>query len=204
MLVATQQKSANLIVVTTIKLTLILPLFQVPHCDLPIGFRESAGVLNGIFGDELHKPLLCDELRLIRQNSASQFPLYYPLSDAAGAVPNQQSNIFRGQRIWLCLPYFVEKSLKFIDIDLCNGIYVLPLTVEDADRSGHGFRCCFLCPEISDYIVNADLIAVGFLSAVLTGNVPIIKQPFCLTLADVANTVQLVCAYNFRIFLVEE
>lgn len=54
---------------------------------------------------------------------------------------------------------------------------------------GYSFRCCFQRPEVSDYIVDADSIAVGFLSAVLTGDIPAVEEPFCFAFADAADAV---------------
>lgn len=94
--------------------------------------------------------------------------------------------------------------MKVPDIDLGDGIDALVLVVEEPDRSGHSFRCCFQRPEIGDHIVDADFVAAGFLAAVLTGDIPAVEEPFCLAFADAADAVQLVCTYDFGIFLVEE
>lgn len=181
-----------------------LLLFQILLYDLPIDFGKPAGIMNGIFGDELHQPLLCNDLCSVWQDSALQFLLYHPLPNGVGAVPDQRSDTLRCQRIWHFPPYFVEESLKVINADLGNGICMFFLAVEQTDRSSHRFRCCFQRPKVSDHIVDANLIAAGFLSAVLAGDVSTIQQPLCLALADVADPVQLVCAYDFGIFLIEE
>ena len=94
--------------------------------------------------------------------------------------------------------------MKVPYIDLGNRIDALVFIVEDANRSGHSFRRSFQRPEISDHIVDAYLVAAGFLAAVLAGDVSAIEEPFCLALADMADAVQLICAYDFGIFLIEE
>lgn len=112
-----------------------------------------------------------------------------PLTNCSLAVTDERLNFLWGQRIRFCCPHFVEKSLKAFNIDLSNRIEVLVLVVENANWCRHRFRCWFKCSEIIDYIADAYLIAAGFLPAVLAGDVPAVKKPFGLALADSADTV---------------
>ena len=172
-----------------VKLASDLLFFQVPSCNLSIGIGQPVGIPDGIFRNELHKPLFCYDLRPVWQRCILQFLASYPLTNCAWTVSNQWPDILWCQRIRLHCPYSVEKVLKVIDVDLGDGIDALAFAIKESDRSSNRFRCCFQHPEVADYIIGSDFIAPCFLSSVLAWDSTAVEKPFCFAFANVTDTV---------------